>query len=192
MSLIPIFKIGVWNVWLLMLPLVLVPIVASSAKKGLFKKPEPTKKPSRNEKLAFVFSKLILLLIFLYSVFLPFRLGTLWFAIGLTVGSLGLAMYIVVSANIASTPVDRPVTKGLYRFYRHPMYFSGIFIFVGAGIASASWLFLVLSILSTLAFHANAIFEERICREAYGDIYNDYLARTPRWIGFPRKDNLVL
>lgn len=42
MSLMPAFKIGVWNVWLLMLPLVLIPAIMTSVKKGLFKKTEST------------------------------------------------------------------------------------------------------------------------------------------------------
>jgi protein-S-isoprenylcysteine O-methyltransferase Ste14 len=186
MSAIPVFEIGVWNVWLLMLPLFLIPAVMSSIKKGLFKKTESTANLSRREKRVFVVSKIVLVLAFLCSIFLPPRLGMLWFYIGLPISLLGIAMYIIVSVNIADTPVDRPVTRGLYRYSRHPMYIASIPALVGAGIASASWLFLLLSVLFVITHLMNGIFEERLCLEAYGSVYQDYLDRTPRWIGLPK------
>jgi len=186
MSAVPAFEIGVWNVWLLMLPLFLIPAILTSVKKGLFKKTESTANLSKAEKMVFRFSKVVLALLFLYSIFLPLKLGRLWFYVGLPVSLLGIAMYIIVSVNIANTPVDRPVTKGLYRYSRHPMYIASIPALVGAGIASASWLFLLLSVLFVVTHLMNGIFEERLCLEAYGSVYQDYLDRTPRWIGIPK------
>jgi protein-S-isoprenylcysteine O-methyltransferase Ste14 len=186
MSLIPAFEIGLWNAWLLMLPLFLIPAIMSSVKKGLFKKTESTANLSRREKRVFVLSKVVLVLTFLYSIFLPLRLGTLWFYIGLPISLLGIAIYIIVSVNIANTPVDRPVTKGLYRYSRHPLYIGSIPALVGIGIASASWLFLLLSFLFVVTHLMNGIFEERLCLEAYNSVYQDYLDRTPRWLGLPK------
>jgi protein-S-isoprenylcysteine O-methyltransferase Ste14 len=182
----PDFEIGVWNVWLLMLPLFLIPAIMSPIKKGLFKKTESTAGFSKREKRVFMLSKVVLALIFLYSIFLPLRLGTLWFYIGLPISLLGIAMYIIVSVNIANTPVNIPVTKGLYRYSRHPMYMASIPALIGGGIASASWLFLLLSVLFAVTHLMNGICEERICLVAYGSLYQNYLARTPRWIGIPK------
>ena len=186
MSAIPVFEIGVWNAWLLMLPLVLIPAIFASIKKGLFKKTESMVKLSKAEKIVFRFSKVFLLLLFLYSIFLPLKLGTLWFYVGLPISLLGIVMYIIVSVNIASTPVDRAVTTGLFRYSRHPMYVTSFVAPVGAGIASASWLFLLLSVLCIITHFYNGIFEERLCLKAYGSDYQEYLDRTPRWIGFPK------
>jgi len=185
LSLLPDFEIGVWNVWLLMLPLFIIPAIMSSIKKELFKKTESTANLSKREKRVFVLSKVVLVLTFLYSIFLPLRLATLWFFIGLPISLLGTAMYIMVSVNIADTPVDRPVTKGLYRYSRHPMYLASIPALIGAGIASASWLFLFLSVLFAVTHLMNGICEERLCLGAYGSVYRDYLDSTPRWIGIP-------
>jgi protein-S-isoprenylcysteine O-methyltransferase Ste14 len=186
MSLIPAFEIGIWNAWLLMLPLVLIPAILASVKKGLFKKTESTANLSKAEKMVFRFSKVILALLFLYSIFLPLKLGTLWFYVGLPISLLGIVMYIIVSVNIANTPVNRPVTTGLYRYSRHPMYVASFIAPVGAGIASASWLFLLLSVLCIITHFINGIFEERLCLEAYGSDYQEYINRTPRWIGIPK------
>lgn len=186
MSLIPAFDIGLWNAWLLMLPLFLIPAIMSSIKKGLFKKTESTANLGRREKTVFVVSKVVLVLAFLYSIFLPLRLERLWFYAGLPISLLGIAMYIIVSVNIANTPVDRPVTNGLYRYSRHPMYIVSIPALIGAGIASASWLFLLLSVLFAVTHLMNGIYEERLCLAAYGSVYQEYLDRTPRWIGLPK------
>jgi protein-S-isoprenylcysteine O-methyltransferase Ste14 len=186
MTLIPDFEIGVWNAWLLMLPLALIPVILAPIKKGLFKKTESTANLSKAEKMAFSSSKVVLALLFLYSIFLPLKLGTLWFYVGLPISLLGIVMYIIVSVNIANTPVDKPVTSGLYRYSRHPMYVTSFIVPVGAGIASASWLFLLLSVLCVITHLMNGIFEERLCLKAYGRVYQDYLDRTPRWIGIPK------
>src|SRR4030042_814750 len=186
MSLVPAFEIGLWNVWILVFPLVLIPAVLTSVKKGVFKKTESNVNLSKSERIVFAFSKVVLALLFLYSIFLPLKLVTLWFYVGLPISLLGIAMYIIVSVNIANTPVDRPVTKGLYHYSRHPMYIASIPALVGAGIASASCLFLLLSVLFVVTHLMNGIFEERLCLEAYGSVYQDYLDRTPRWIGLPK------
>ena len=186
MSLIPAFDIGLWNAWLLMLPLFLIPAIMSSIKKGLFEKTESTANLNKREKRVFVLSKVVLIFTFLYSIFLPLRLERLWFYIGLPISLLGIAMYIIVSMNIANTPVDRPVTNGFYRYSRHPMYMASIPALIGAGIASASWLFLLLSVLFAVTHLMNGIYEERLCLVAYGSVYQEYLDRTPRWIGLPK------
>jgi protein-S-isoprenylcysteine O-methyltransferase Ste14 len=186
MSLIPAFEIGIWNAWLLTLPLVLIPAILTSVKKGVFKKTESTVNLSKSERIVFTLSKVLLALLFIYSIFLPLKLGTLWFYVGLPISLLGIAMYIIVSVNIANTPVDRPVTTGLYRYSRHPMYVASFIAPIGAGIASASWLFLLLSVLCIITHLMNGIFEERLCLEAYGSEYKKYLNKTPRWIGIPK------
>lgn len=136
--------------------------------------------------MVFRFSKVFLVLLFLYSIFLPLKLGTLWFYVGLPISLLGIVMYIIVSVNIANTQVERPVTTGLYRYSRHPMYVASFIAPVGAGIATVSWLFLLLSVLCIITHFINGIFEERLCLEAYGSDYQEYLDRTPRWIGIPK------
>jgi protein-S-isoprenylcysteine O-methyltransferase Ste14 len=124
----------------------------------------------------------------IYSIFLPLKLGTTWFYVGLPIALVGLVMYTIVWINLVSIqPGDGPATGGLYRFSRHPMYLTGFLMAIGISIACASWLFLVLSIASL--FFANvryASFEERFLLEKYGDAYREYMDRTPRWIGIPK------
>ncbi len=180
MSLIPAFEIGIWNAWLLLILLVLVPPIMTSVTKGLYMKIESTAKLSKSEKRVFVLSKVVLMLTFLYSIFLPLKLWTTWFFVGLPISLLGIAVYIIVSVNTANTPVDEPVTPGLYRYSRHPIYVFGFLAPLGAGIASASWLFIFLSILFAITHFISGISEERMCLDAYGNSYQEYLDRAPR------------
>ena len=119
--------------------------------------------------------------------FLPLHLGTLWFYIGLPIALVGVVTYIMVVVTWATTPIDKePLTKGLYRYSRHPMYITQLMMFIGVSVASASWLFLLFSIIYTALSFVFAIPEERYCLNKYGDAYRRYMNRTPRWIGMPK------
>ena len=130
---------------------------------------------------------IIWLLACIYSIFLPLRLGTIWFYVGFPISIVGLITYTTVIVSFASTPVDdEPLTKGLYRYSRHPMYITQLVMFIGVGIASVSWVFLLFSIVYTVLSFVIAIPEERFCFEKYGDAYREYMDRTPRWVGIPK------
>jgi protein-S-isoprenylcysteine O-methyltransferase Ste14 len=130
---------------------------------------------------------LVWLLAMVYSVFLPLKIGTLWFALGLPVFVVGLVLMGIATSNFLSTPVGEPIAEGAYRYSRHPMYLASSVICIGSGIAAASWLFLVISIAMALCFRFEALIEERHCLSVYGGAYRDYMRRTPRWIGIPGK-----
>ncbi len=119
-----------------------------------------------------------------YSIFLPLRLGTIWFYVGFPISMVGLIAYTWVITAFVVTQIDsEPMTKGLYRFSRHPMYISQLVVFMGLGIACASWVVLLYSIVNVIAAFILADSEERYCLEKYGDTYREYMNRTPRWIG---------
>jgi protein-S-isoprenylcysteine O-methyltransferase Ste14 len=140
----------------------------------------------KGEKRAYVIYMVVLLVLLAYSVFLPLKLGTVWFYAGFTTYLVGLVMFLIAIVNIATTPMGQPFTNGMYRYSRHPLYFSGSITFVGVGLASASWVFLLLSVVIIILQYFQVIAEERSCLETYGDEYQEYLNRTPRWIGIPK------
>jgi protein-S-isoprenylcysteine O-methyltransferase Ste14 len=143
----------------------------------------PTEK---GEKRANVIYMAVLLVLLAYSVFLPLKLGTVWFHAGLATYLVGLVMFLTAIVNVATTPAGKPFTQGIYRYSRHPLYFSGSITVIGVGIASASWVFLLLSVVIIILQTSQVIAEERSCLETYGDEYQEYLNRTPRWIGIPK------
>jgi len=122
-----------------------------------------------------------------YSVFLPLQLGTNWFYIGLTFFLFGSALLLISTINFMTTPADRLIAKGAYRFSRHPMYLATFFICLGSGLAAASWMFVFLALLMALCFYQEALIEERCCLSQYASLYEQYVQRTPRWLGVPKK-----
>jgi protein-S-isoprenylcysteine O-methyltransferase Ste14 len=66
------------------------------------------------------------------------------------------------------------------------MYFATFIIFLGIGIATASWVILLVAIIFLILTNIITNSEERFCKEIYGDTYKEYLNRTSRWIGTPK------
>jgi protein-S-isoprenylcysteine O-methyltransferase Ste14 len=186
----PALEIGFWNAWIFML-LILLPLpLVGLLRRGVFQTTASIRASvvSGTEQKIYILSHVVLLALAIYSIFLPLQLGTTWFSIGLPLYLLGLTLQMIAYVNVATSPVDEPVTKGLYRYSRHPMYVALPFSLIGTGLASASWPFLLLSAIVVITQLLNAIPEERECLEAYGNAYREYMNRTPRWIGIPKSE----
>jgi len=193
MSLIPAFEIGVWNAWILQvlffLTLIVPNFLMSKEAKKRTKRATGFVPLDRTRKiLAYSTHVLIVPFTVLYSIFLPLEMGTVWFYIGLFIFALALVMTVMTSINFATTLLDEPVTKGVYRISRHPIYLSGFLLYIGIGIATASWVILLCAILWIVLFHIVLPFEEQFLLEKYGDSYREYMNKTPRWIGFSKSE----
>jgi protein-S-isoprenylcysteine O-methyltransferase Ste14 len=188
MSLIPAFDIGIWNAWIFMIWLLIQNFGVMLLSKDIYQKAgEPCDmKPSRKYKILSFISTPLWLLATAYSIFLPFKLGTIWFLIGLIIFLLGLIINVVASINFVRTPMNEPVRGGAYGYSRHPIYTALVLIFLGVSIASASWVFLLLTVLMAVLVSLSVPDEEHYCLEKYGDTYREYMNRTPRWIGIPK------
>jgi len=188
MSAIPAFEIGVWNAWILMIWL-LLPFFAEPLKiipKGREQANDFTTEFNKAQKITLTSAHMIYLLLVIYSIFVPLKLGTAWFYAGLPIYLLGLIAYAMVWVAVATTPPDKLVTKGIYRYSRNPMQLSHLPIFAGVGIATASWVFLLIAIVYVTVPLFWLAAEERHLLKLYGNAYRKYKDRTPRWIGIPR------
>jgi len=194
MTAIPALEIGVWNAWILMLALFLseavspafVNLMCGGALAERMKRTPSYVPFDKTERRVLLLNKVILVLLFAYSVFLPLQSGTGWLYAGLAMFSVGVIIATMTSMAWATTPLNEPVTRGPHHYSRHPMYASLFLRFLGVGIASASWLFILLSILSMVLMHILALPEERFCFENYGDVYRHYMDKTPRWVGISK------
>jgi len=189
MSLVPAFEIGIWNAWIFMSSFLLQMLAVILLGKGVWARsslPSGIKR-SKVEKITPIIGNSVWFLAIVYSIFLPLQLGTLWFYIGLPVFLVGLVILAVATANFATTPTEKPATQGVYYLSRHPLYLSMFIIYIGTGIASASWVFILLGIANIFWIRTEALVEERYCLKRYGDTYRKYMNRTPRWIGIPKQ-----
>jgi protein-S-isoprenylcysteine O-methyltransferase Ste14 len=74
------------------------------------------------------------------------------------------------------------VTTGLYRYIRHPLYASLLFLGWGAFFKSIDQNSIVLIILITFFLLATAIADEHECIARFGKIYREYMKKTKRFI----------
>jgi len=188
MSLVPAFDIGLWNAWIFMSSFILQMLaVMLSGKRVWHRSGHPADvAKNKTEKQAGIIGNAIWALATLYSIFLPFRLGTPWFFVGFPIFFLGIMLLAIATADFAVAPSDGPITQGTYAFSRHPMYLASFLIYIGTGIAAASWLFLPLGLANIFWVKTEARVEERYCLEKYGEAYRQYMKRTPRWLGLPK------
>jgi protein-S-isoprenylcysteine O-methyltransferase Ste14 len=187
MSWIPDFEIGIWNAWILIVPLIILWI---GGVKFLFSKRMPDYVPPSKSKDKTLSNLLVILMFlsFIYSVFMPLKLGTIWLYIGLFVYLSGLITIAITMINFATTPLDKPVTKGAYHFSRNPMFIGWFLLYFGIGIACVSWLYILITMLFIIIVNYSSHFEEEITLEHYGKAYKEYMAKTPKWIGIPKSE----
>jgi len=186
MSLVPAFEIGVWNAWIFMAYLLLSVVVLMYI---AIKKDSPSVQETGLSRVSMMFatsSKLFLLPIMIYSLFLPLKLGTVWFYVGLPITLIGLIGYTLVLINWGITPLDNQVSRGLYRYSRHPMYFTMFIFLLGLGIITASWVLLLFFVVFVVGCVVYANVEEQSLLDKYVNTYREYMNKTPRWIGIPK------
>lgn len=194
MTFISSFEAGVLNVWIFMVAWVFfhaVPVdwpVFRYDIKARFKKGSASPTYTGAEKIFNNLSTAVWVIMFIYSVFLPLPIGTTLLYVGIAIFIVGLIIFWTAGIPWATAPEDAPVTGGIYRYSRHPVYI-GVFVqYIGIGIVSASGLFLLLVLVQIALSIAITPAEERYCLEKYGDAYRDYIAGTPRWIGVPKSE----
>jgi protein-S-isoprenylcysteine O-methyltransferase Ste14 len=190
MSPIPEFELGLWNAWILVIPMLIifffdvrVTAARESGKAGDFQL-------TRKENIIMNAVFIPMVVSFVYAVFLPLQLGTTWLYAGLLIYLFGIVFTIAAILNFATSPKDKVITKGLYRFTRNPTYIGMILMQIGLGIACSSWLYLLLTVVLMIILNAVSPSEERYCLYRYGDDYRKYKNSTPRWIGIPKSRNL--
>jgi protein-S-isoprenylcysteine O-methyltransferase Ste14 len=193
MSLIPEFELGFWNAWIVtVLGFVLPWIPVFSSREVQKKRMEELKwsKLSNAVKTVTAISQAVIIpFTIVYSFFLPFKIGTVWFYVGLPISILGIIMPVIAGVSLydANAPLDKPVTTGVYRITRNPEYFSGFLQYLGISIACLSWVFILCSVAYIISLHILVVqSEEPSLIKKYGDAYREYMNSTPRWIGIPK------
>jgi protein-S-isoprenylcysteine O-methyltransferase Ste14 len=96
-----------------------------------------------------------------------------------SVAALGRAFRTTVEVS-ADQPV---VSRGPYRWLRHPSYTGLLVIFIGFGVGLNNWLgFAACVVLPALSLWPRIVVEEAELTRVLGDDYREYAARTKRLV----------
>ena len=101
---------------------------------------------------------------------------------------LGAFVSLGRSLTVLPTPSERSTLKttGLYRFVRHPIYTGVLAIVLGGAVTSGRVVRLGVALALLGLLTAKARWEEDMLRRRYR-AYDDYAARTPRFLPRPRR-----
>jgi protein-S-isoprenylcysteine O-methyltransferase Ste14 len=76
------------------------------------------------------------------------------------------------------------ITTGLYRYIRHPLYGSLLFLAWGALLKHPAWYSECLAVLATIFLIATAKADEAECLRHFGSPYLEYMSRTKMFIPY--------
>jgi protein-S-isoprenylcysteine O-methyltransferase Ste14 len=111
-----------------------------------------------------------------------------WSGAGLALLTLPLAYWVFSSLgnNVSPTQATRTghqlVTRGPYRFVRHPLYTTGVFGFAALALMSAMWWIVVAVVPALLFLMWRTPHEEARLVETFGEEYQAYARRTGRFV----------
>ena len=109
--------------------------------------------------------------------------------------ALAISIYLALASYILLKLVGKPqghfenttelVTTGLYRYLRHPMYGSLLFLAIGAYLKQPLyWPAALIFAIVVVALFLTTKAEEQDMTEAFGQRYTDYMKTTARFIPF--------
>lgn len=196
MTLVPDFAPGMWNVWIILVayPATMLPMSVGAGGKTAQARmggDHEFRGLKGRTRIAAITAHAALPGALLYGIFVPLERGTWWLYAGLIVSAAGLVMTWAVSLAFARAPLGEPMSRGVYAVSRNPMYVACFLVLAGAGLAGSSWVILLCAAVWIVGMGMVVPEEEGILLDTYGASYQDYMRRTPRWIGFPATEGPI-
>ncbi len=120
---------------------------------------------------------------FVYSAFVSVKWHTIWFLIGLILFSLSACFFTNSLFHYANTDPSRPVTTGIYKYTRNPQQIFAALMWIGVGIATTSFIIILLCVLQLILAYPTFKAQEEYCLKQYGDEYRKYMKTVSRYFG---------
>ena len=172
MSFVPEFELGLCNAWIFLIPIFVMHFINVRIKTG-----------GPSVKILIV----LFLILHVLPIFLPLQLDTIWFDAGLFSYIVGMTMGYLAIYGFATTAINKPVTKGVFRYSRNPMYLGAFMLFIGISLVSISWIYFLIALIWMILTHIMEVpVEESECIKKYGTDYVEYMKRTQKWLGIPK------
>ncbi len=111
-----------------------------------------------------------------------------WLGVGIGIVCVFGIYWLFSSIGSGITPTSatrsehKLVTKGIYKYIRHPLYTFGSSLFIAFGMMADNWLIALLGVLAFIGMAIRTPKEEANLIEKFGDEYRDYMKRTGRFL----------
>ena len=185
MVFIPEFELGILNGWLFFAAYLIIFGVtifsfSTAIRTRLYDRSLWTKRQKRFTAVGKLFS-LINMILFILT---PIRLNSPLFILGVGLWAIGLIGLETALINYKNTPLDKPVTTGLYKISRNPQIFGIWIIFAGICFIIGSGISLLLLAGSIIFLHKVVLAEEEACLQQYGASYQSFMDNVSRYFLF--------
>jgi protein-S-isoprenylcysteine O-methyltransferase Ste14 len=185
MEFIPEFKLDLLNGWLpLVLFYVIFGILLLAFPESVVARLYDRSGWTKTQRNVSVFGKLFIFSWLFIVIFTPLKFGRGTFVLGILAYLVGLTGIVVALLNYKDTPLDQPVTAGLYKISRNPQQVTILITFCGISLMVASWLAVIILGIGAVFAHVRVLAEERACLEQYGSSYASYMEDVPRYFLF--------
>jgi protein-S-isoprenylcysteine O-methyltransferase Ste14 len=185
MEMIPALNIGWLNGWLLLGLLGLTEgIIFLLYPKQVVARLFDRSGWSQKQAVFTVLGKLFALGCVILIILTPLKPGSPVFILGAGLVVLGLAGLVKALFDFKNTPLDLPVTRGLYKVSRHPQVCMSSMVILGICLAIGSWLGVFAFLGARLFEHYGIVAEEEVCLKQYGETYRRYMKLVPRYFAF--------
>ena len=111
-----------------------------------------------------------------------------WLGVGLGLLCVFLIYWMFSSIGTGITPTvatrssHKLVTKGPYRWIRHPLYTFGTVFFLSFALMADSWFIALMAVLAIVLLTIRLTNEEAHLIEKFGNEYHEYMQRTGRYL----------
>jgi protein-S-isoprenylcysteine O-methyltransferase Ste14 len=185
MELFPTLEIGWLNGWLLLaLEFLIQGFLILVFPKDVVSRLFDRSGWSVKQRVYLIVGKVFSLITLVLIILTPLKIQSWFFIPGLALYIVGVVGLVVAMYNFKDTPLNQPVTKGVYKISRHPQIVAQFIFLLGICIAIGSWVTVFMLLMSRILQHFSILAEEEVCLNKYGDPYKNFMERVPRYFLF--------
>jgi len=129
-------------------------------------------------------AKIFGLITLIFFIFTPLNIDSVEFIIGFTLIIIGIIGFLIALINFKNSPLNKPITIGLYKLSRNPQILMMYLFSIGNCLVIGSWIALITFSLSIIFGHFRILGEEKRLTEQYGESFLEYKKKVSRYFIF--------
>jgi protein-S-isoprenylcysteine O-methyltransferase Ste14 len=137
--------------------------------------------------LPIIFTTIIILdsLVFNWTTVLT-EFIPLWLRLSFLVFFLSIGLILIISSHKVlfhdNGPSETPITNGILKRVRNPMYLGILMIYIAFMLFSLSLISIGFFVIVVILYNRMVNFEEKILERLFGDQFLEYKSNVPKWI----------